>query len=107
MTGLDDIKKFKNFTDCWSCSYKYAIFSYVAIKRNDKVPTIVCATINLFPRVNKQQIEFFVHETQSVVAGRTIWELDKDPLCFLSSIEEGIVFQPDGKQLHLFDKDNS
>ena len=108
MTDLasDSIKKFKNFINCWGDSYRYAISSYVAIKIDSILPTIVCGSINLLPLLNAPHLEFFVHETQSIIAGRTVWALDNGPHCFLSTIDSGVVSQPDGKQLQLFDKDN-
>src|SRR5262249_46253686 len=93
-----------NFTNSWGDSYKFAIFSYVAIKRKGEVPAIVSGTINLFPLVNTSQFDFFVHETRSVIAGCTMWTLDNNPFGFLSALDDGVVSQPDGKQLRLFDR---
>jgi hypothetical protein len=102
----DNIKKFRNFVTCWSSCYKVAIFSYVALKQNNETPTIICSNINLFSILDISQLDFFVHETQSIIAGFTLCRLENNPLCFLSTIDDGIVSHPDGKKLRLFDTDN-
>lgn len=102
MNDIDNnTDRFKGFVDIWKNGYRFAVFSCVALKQQDSLPMIVAASIRLMPVLDVSKIEFFTHDSKSVTAGLTHWEIADDPLGFLSHIADGFISLPNGERMRL------
>jgi hypothetical protein len=80
----NNIDRFKEFVNFWKKGYRFAVFSYVSLKQKDSLPMIVAASIRLMPVLDASKIVVFTHDSKSVTAGITHWEIKDNPLSFLS-----------------------
>ena len=100
-----NIERFKSFIDPWSEGFKLATLSYVALKQTEnKIPVIVAAAVRLWPVLDQTKLHFFTCETPSLIAGFTHWNIDSQPLGFLSRIDEWLISPPNSDLLRICDK---
>src|SRR5262249_655996 len=86
----------------WMDGYKFAAFSYVALKApGDDIPIILAASIRLLPILDQSKLRLFTCETNSIIAGFTVLPLDKPFVEFLSSLAKGIIAQPNGTPVRI------
>jgi len=110
MNDIDiNIDRFKEFVDSWKNGYRFALFSYVALKQQDDLTMIIAASIRLMPMLDTTKIMFLTHDSKSIAAGITYWEIEDDnTLGFLSQISDGFIQLPDGKRMQFCnDEDNN
>jgi len=109
MNDIDiNIDRFKEFVDSWKNGYRFALFSYVALKQQDNLTMIIAASIRLMPVLDTTKIVFFTHDSKSVTAGITHWEIEDNSLGFLAHIADGFILLPNGERMQLCnDKENN
>jgi len=102
---IKNIERLQNFVDAWNDGYKFAAFSYVALKRSDKEPPVIlAAAIRLLPPLDQSKVQPFTCETSSILGGFTIYPIDKPIAELLSPIAEGIITPPNGPPLRISDQ---
>lgn len=100
-----NVERFKSFLTSWMDGYKFAAFSYVALKKpGNDIPVIVAAAVRLLPLLDQSNLRLFTCETSSIIGGFTVWPLDRPFAEFLSPLREGIVASPNGPVLRMSDQ---
>ena len=85
------IDRFKEFVDFWKDGYRFAVFSYVAINRQNNSPILMAGSIRLMPVVDVSKIKFFTHTSKSITASITHWKIEDELLGFLAQIADGLI----------------
>jgi hypothetical protein len=100
------IDRFKEFVDFWKDGYRFAVFSYVAINRQNNFPILMAGSIRLMPVVDVSKIKFFTHTSKSITASITHWKIEDELLGFLAQIADGLITIPNGKKISLWNDDD-